>query len=160
MIRFAKLTDYGILLMCQMARRGQNQWHTARDLAVACHLPLPTVSKLLKILLHEGLLSSQRGIKGGYTLSRDPALVSIVEIISAFEGPFALTECSMDTAGVCELESSCQIRDNQRMISQVIRGALERVTLFDLSQPMRLTSIRDSRGNLVPLIDAAVGRTQ
>ena len=154
------MTDYGLLLMCQIARAGLEGKHKARDLAAECQLPLPTVSKVLKILLQDGLLSSQRGINGGYTLARDPALISITEIISALEGPFAFTECSSDVSGLCDLESSCPIRDNQRMINQVVRGALERVTLSELSRPMRLTSIRDSRGNLVPIIEAATGRAQ
>ena len=160
MIRLGKLTDYGLLLMCQIARRPISEWHTARGLAVNCRLPLPTVSKILKTLLHGGLLESQRGMKGGYILVRDPSLIPITEIISALEGPFALTECSMDVAGICDLESSCPIRDNQRIISQVVRGALERVMLSDLTQPMRMTAIRDRKGNLVPIIGALAGRTQ
>src|ERR671922_2921649 len=107
MIRLGKLTDYGLLLMRQIARRPIGEWHTARGLAVDCRLPLPTVSKILKTLLHSGLLESQRGMKGGYILARDPSLIPITEIISALEGPFALTECSMDIAGICDLESSC-----------------------------------------------------
>jgi Rrf2 family protein len=92
-IRLGKLTDYGLLLMCQIARRPVSEWHTARGLAVDCRLPLPTVSKILKTLLQSGLLESQRGMKGGYILARDPSLIPITEIISALEGPFALTEC-------------------------------------------------------------------
>jgi FeS assembly SUF system regulator len=159
MIRLGKLTDYGLVLMSQIAR-SQVELHTARDLAAQCHLPLPTVSKVLKTLLHRGLLESHRGVKGGYTLAQDPKLVTIGAIISALEGPVALTECSVEIAGLCELESSCPIRANQRMINQVIRGALERVTLSDLIRPMRLTAIRDGRGNLVPVVSIASGRVQ
>jgi FeS assembly SUF system regulator len=160
MIRLGKLTDYGLLLMCQIARRPISEWHTARGLAVDCRLPLPTVSKILKTLLQGGLLESQRGIKGGYILVRDPSLIPITEIISALEGPFALTECSMDIAGICDLESSCPIRDNQRIISQVVHGALARVMLSDFTRPIRLTAIRDRKGNLVPIASALTGRTQ
>jgi hypothetical protein len=66
----------------------------------------------------------------------------------------------MDIAGICDLESSCPIRDNQRIISQVVRWALERIMLSDLTRPMRLTAIRDRKGNLVPIIGALAGRTQ
>ena len=55
MIRFAKLTDYGLVLMTVMARDGATTTHTARDLASISHLPLPTVSKVLKQLLQSGL---------------------------------------------------------------------------------------------------------
>jgi FeS assembly SUF system regulator len=161
MIRLGKLTDYGLVLMAEIARAPASQLHTARDLAVQCHLPLPTVSKLLKTLLQSGLLASHRGVKGGYNLARDPRVISLAEIISALEGPFGLTECSTDAIGVCDLESSCAIKDNQRVISHAIRGALESVMLADLTRPMhmQLTGIRDKEGNLVPTANAA-GRMQ
>ena len=160
MIRLGKLTDYGLVLMSRIARRPPTEVHTARDLAVQCHLPLPTVSKLLKKLLQSGLLTSHRGIKGGYNLAREPQLISLAEMVSALEGPVALTECSTDITGLCDLESLCPIKDNQRIISQVLRGALEKVTLSDLIRPMRLTAIRDQKGNLVPTVTVASGRMQ
>lgn len=159
MIRLGKLTDYGLVLMSHIAR-SQTDLHTARDLAIECRLPLPTVSKILKTLLQRGLLASHRGMKGGYTLAQEPKLISLAAIITAIEGPLALTECSTDVAGLCDLESSCPIRDNQRLINQVIQGALDNVMLSDLTQPMRLTAIRNSRGNLVPTISVASGRMQ
>ena len=160
MIRLSKLTDYGLVLMSEMARCSQAELHTARDLAMQCHLPMPTVSKLLKTLLQNGLLESHRGIKGGYTLAREPHLISLSEIISAFEGRLALTECSSEVSGLCDLESSCRVKNNQRVINQVVRGALESVTLADLIRPLRLTAVRDQRGNLVPTIMSASGRMQ
>jgi FeS assembly SUF system regulator len=159
MIRLGKLTDYGLVLMTQMARQPKTELHTARGLAAASALPLPTVRKLLKILLQSGLLESHRGIKGGYTLNREPNSISLAEIVSALEGPLALTECSMETTGLCDLEPSCPIKDNQRIINQVIRGALAQVMLSDLVRPMQLTAIRDGRGNLVP-IESLSGRMQ
>lgn len=160
MIRLSKMTDYGLVLLSQIARDSHAELHTARGLATQCHLPLPTVSKLLKTMLQNGLLASHRGIKGGYSLAREPHLIPLAEIISAFEGRLALTECSMDVSGLCDLESSCRIKNNQRVINQVVRGALENVTLSDLIRPMRLTAVRDNRGNMVPTIIGASGRTQ
>jgi FeS assembly SUF system regulator len=159
MIRLGKLTDYGVLLMCQMARSPLSKWHTARELATDCHLPMPTVGKLMRALLRSGLLTSHRGIKGGYVLARSPELIPLTDIITALEGPFALTECSSEAADVCDLESCCPVRDNQRIISQTIRQALDRVMLSDLTRPLRLTGIRSSNGSFVPLVIES-GRTQ
>jgi FeS assembly SUF system regulator len=160
MIRLGKLTDYGLLIMCQIARAPLSKWHTARELSQECRLPLPTVSKLLKILLQCGLLESHRGVKGGYVLARSPEVVPITDVIEALEGPFALTECSTDAVGMCDLEDSCPVKDNQRVISHAIRTALDRVMLSDLTRPMRLTTIRDHKGNLVPIVAPTTGRTQ
>ena len=160
MIRLGKLTDYGLVLMTYMARNHDRSLHTARDLAGESRLALPTVSKLLKELGQGGLLVSHRGIKGGYSLARAPREISVAEIITVLEGPIALTECSTDVSGLCDLEPCCPIKDNQRIISQAVRGALASVMLSDLIQPLNLTMIRGVRGNLVPTIDFISGRTQ
>jgi FeS assembly SUF system regulator len=158
MVRLGKLTDYGLVLMTLFARGDGLPLRTARDLALESRLPLSTVSKLLKQLLQNGLLTSHRGIKGGYILAKEPREISVIEIISAIEGPMALTECSTDVTGLCNLESYCPIKTNQQIINQAVRGVLDKITLSDLVHPMRLTSIRDTRGRIVPTI--ASGRIQ
>jgi FeS assembly SUF system regulator len=158
MVRLGKLTDYGLVLMTCIARGHGLPLRNARDLAVESRLPLSTVSKLLKQLLQSGLLTSHRGIKGGYILAKSPQEISVIEIIAAIEGPMALTECSTDVTGLCDLEPCCPIKTNQQIINQAVRGVLEKVTLSDLVQPMHLTSIKDARGRIVPAI--ASGRIQ
>src|ERR1700758_737958 len=120
MIRLGKLTDYGLVLMTLIARHTHQSVHTARDLAMESRLPLPTVSKLLRELLQSGLLVSYRGIQGGYRLAREPREISLAEIIAALEGPVALTECSTDISGLCDLEACCEIKQNQQVISQAV----------------------------------------
>lgn len=160
MIRLGKLTDYGLVLMTLMARNARRAVHTARDLAAESRLPLPTVSKLLKELSQSGLLISHRGIKGGYGLAREAREIPLAEIIAAIEGPIALTECGTDIAGSCDLERCCPIKNNQRVISQVIRAALDNVMLSDLIHPLQLTAIKDAQGKVVPTIGYISGRTQ
>ncbi len=131
MIRMSKLTDYGIVLLAQLAERSGELPSTARDLAVSTHLPLPVVSKLLKALAREGILDSQRGARGGYRLARDPARLTVAEIIRLLEGPIALTECGADP-GACSTEGACGVRAPWLRINDVIQRALERVTLAEL----------------------------
>jgi FeS assembly SUF system regulator len=160
MIRLAKLSDYGLVLMTLIAQGKGGAVHTARDLAVVSRLPLPTVSKLLKQLLQSGLLVSHRGIRGGYSLAREAAEISLAEIISAIEGPIALTDCSSEITGLCYLEEGCPIKRNQRVISQVVRGALEKVTLSDLIQPLQLTAIKGADGKVLMGVGFSTGRVQ
>jgi FeS assembly SUF system regulator len=160
MVRLSKLTDYALVVMGCMARNSNQSSRTARDLSAELQLPLPTVSKLLKELLQSGLLVSQRGIKGGYSLTREPRDISLAEIIAALEGPISLTECSTDTVGLCALEPCCAIKKNQQIISQAVRGVLDRLTLSDLVQPLQLTAVRDARGRLVTTISVTAGRMQ
>lgn len=156
MIRLGRLTDYGIVLVTYMARSEAGSLHTARDLASAAQLPLPTVSKLLKELSQGGVLSSHRGVKGGYSLARPPRQIAVAEIIAALEGPIGMTECSAGVPGLCDLEPHCPISTNWRVISNAVRDALEKVTVADLIVPVPVAV----KNNELTTLTLGSGRTQ
>jgi FeS assembly SUF system regulator len=129
----SKLADYGTVVLTFMAQQ-PGEMHSAVEIAEHVHIGLPTVSKVLKILAQQGLVSSSRGAKGGYTLARSAKEITVVQIIDAMEGKVALTECS-ETKGSCEQESCCSIRVNWQKINQIVRQSLQNVTLDDMSRP-------------------------
>ena len=132
MLRMSKLTDYGTVVLAQLAAK-DGGLSTAGQVADATHLGQPTVSKLLKSLVRAGLVVSTRGVQGGYALARPAASISAADIIDALEGPVAITECS-SAAGGCNLESFCRVGMAWQRINASIRKALEGVTLADLQQ--------------------------
>jgi FeS assembly SUF system regulator len=134
MIRLSRLSDYGIVLMTQLAVR-PGVMTTAPELALTSGLPVPTVSKVLKLLAQDGLLGSQRGTKGGYMLGRPAAAVTVADIIRALEGPIALTECTDAEGGSCEIEPSCPTRTNWRRINDAVIDALEGISLSEMTSP-------------------------
>ena len=131
MIRLSRLSDYGIVLMAQLAGRAGGAPSNAREVAAEAHLPLPVVSKVLKALAKRGLLVSHRGAKGGYSLARPPAEITAAEMIAALEGPIGLTECAAHP-GQCVQEANCHVREPWQRINSVVRRALAEVTLADL----------------------------
>ena len=133
MLKVSKLTDYGIGLMTSLARREDESLVAARELASASGLPLPTVSKLLKVLTSSELLVSTRGATGGYALARRPDQITLVDMIEAIEGPLALTECSGNEACVCELESSCGLKANWSWINRQLLNTLRGITLQNMA---------------------------
>jgi FeS assembly SUF system regulator len=135
MIRISRLTDYGIVLMSHMAAH-PDETHNAAEIALAARLPVPTVSKLLRQLAHEGLLTSHRGVKGGYSLARRPEEISVASIIRVLEGPIALTACVTDLPGECEHESQCPVRGHWSRINHAVREALDGISLSDMASPM------------------------
>jgi FeS assembly SUF system regulator len=130
-IRLSRLSDYGIVLMAQLAGRAGSAPSNAREVAAEVHLPLPVVSKVLKALARCGLLVSHRGAKGGYSLARPPEEITAAEMIAALEGPIGLTEC-VAHPGQCVQEASCHVREPWQRINSVVRRALSDVTLADL----------------------------
>jgi len=133
MLRMGKLTDYGIVLMSYLASKTYQQ-HSAHSLSDAVQMPLPTVRKVLKSLSQADLLKSERGAQGGYKLTRSPKKISVAEIITAIEGPIALTECVSDESH-CEQESHCSVQTNWTRINNAVFHALDEVKLSDMLVP-------------------------
>ncbi len=134
MLRITKQTDYGILLLVRLAHEpGRTQ--PAADLAAAAGLPLPMAGKILKRLARAGLLTSHRGAGGGYGLARDPAAIDVATIVTALEGPIALTDCLAHGPDECNHAAGCPTQGHWHRISHAIRQALEGVTLAQLCRP-------------------------
>ncbi len=133
MMRISKLADYGTVVMVYLAKQSQRLCN-ARDIALHTHLTLPTVSKLLKRLTAAGLLTSMRGVAGGYRLKHSPAEISVTQIIYALDEYRGLTECSLQP-NECSLQGVCHIQGNWRLISQAIESALSSVSLEELAKP-------------------------
>ncbi|MDD2723696.1 MAG: SUF system Fe-S cluster assembly regulator [Methylovulum sp.] len=134
MIRVGRLTDYATVILSVMAK-DKNRVFAAMELAAVTGIALPTVSKILKMLVNAKILISTRGSKGGYMLANEPEHITVAAVISALEGPIALTECSISKQA-CEQASGCGIRANWHLINQTIHNALESVTLADLVRPL------------------------
>ena len=135
MLRMSKLADYSTVVLSVLAREPQRT-RNAAELALESSTPLPTVSKILKTLAKNGLLSSVRGASGGYLLAKAPSEISVADIILAMEGPIGLTECGSGP-GVCVQESTCSLRHHWNRINDAVREALGKVTLAELAVPNR-----------------------
>lgn len=144
MLRISRLTDYGTLVMSQLARFPERRF-SANDLAEVLGLGVPTVSKVLKILSRHELVQGVRGFRGGYSLTRAPERITVADMVEALEDqPFGLTECST-APGACDFESGCRTRSSWQEISMIVHRALQDVTLADLVRPVPLESKVDVR---------------
>jgi FeS assembly SUF system regulator len=134
MVRLSRLADYAVLVMTHIANEAR-YLHTGPELAAELLLPAPTVSKVLQSLGRAGLLTSHRGVKGGYALSRAPEDISIADIVAAVEGPIALTECIEDAPGDCDRTGFCPTHGNWQVINQAVEQALARISLSEMASP-------------------------
>lgn len=138
MIRLSRNADYGIVIMTELAQQGRSL--ATPDIAERTQIAQPMAGKILKVLARQGLLTSQRGAKGGYMLARVPALITVAEIIEALDGPIALTACIELGPGECMIEDSCPARSNWHRINAAIRDALDGITLADMAGGWKLGS--------------------
>ena len=143
MLRISRLTDYATVLLAALASEPQ-RLQTAAALAEQTRIAAPTVSKLLKQLHRAGLVSSTRGLHGGYQLARPAAQISAAAILDALEGPVALTDCAAGH-GNCEIEETCRTGRVWQRLNLAIRRALYDVSLAQRAgldaAPARLPSL-------------------
>jgi FeS assembly SUF system regulator len=131
MLRISKLTDYGTVILARLAgARGQQL--TSAQLAGLTHVPVTTVSKLLKQLHRHGLVDSTRGLRGGYRLARPAEQITAAQILDALEGPVALTECATHN-NHCGIESTCGVNRAWQKVNSAIRRTLQEITLLELA---------------------------
>ena len=132
MLKIGKLTDYGILVLDALAQVGAVKQST-EELATATGLTVSTLRKVMKTLVDAGLVIARRGAHGGYKLARSPLQIRILDVVEAFEGPVALTECSQ-SASDCEIQSSCSLVSGWMGVNELLMQILSRVTLEDVRQ--------------------------
>lgn len=134
MLKISRLTDYGLLASVYLARNA-GQVIAAREIAEFYHLPVPMITKVLKTLHHGGLVSSHRGVGGGYSFDGEPENVTLGHLIEMLEGPWDLTECETydhDGNATCSIRIACPSRRFMFGINRAVKGAFEQVTLGDL----------------------------
>jgi FeS assembly SUF system regulator len=126
------MTDYAVVVLSQMARGGSTVY-AAPDLADATGLPLPSVSKVLRLLALGQLIESRRGAAGGYVLARAAKDINVAQILGALEGPVSLTACVDGAEGSCKVETLCPLRGHWDLLNRAVRDALEQVSLAELA---------------------------
>jgi FeS assembly SUF system regulator len=131
MLRISRLTDYATVLLATLAAEPERV-QTATALAEQTHVAAPTVSKLLKQLQRAGLVTSTRGLHGGYQLARPATQISAAAILDALEGPVALTDCAAGH-GNCDIEDSCRVSRVWQRLNLAMRRALYDVSLAQLA---------------------------
>ncbi len=129
MLKLSKLTDYAVVVLVRLA--GTEGVQTSPGIAAATGIPEPTVAKVLKALASVDLVNSQRGARGGYRLNRPLSAIAVAEVISAIDGPIALTACVEGASG-CETGALCPMRGRWDPVNSAIRNALADITLADM----------------------------
>jgi Rrf2 family protein len=90
---FSSKAEYGVRLMVELGRQAPDQPTSLKAIADAEGLPLAYLEQVVARLKKAGLVMSARGAHGGYWLARDPAEISMFDVVGALEGAIAPMEC-------------------------------------------------------------------
>lgn len=138
MLSLTRKTDYALVALASLGRRRRagDGPISARAIAEQFGLPQPLLMNVLKELAQAKIVVSTRGAAGGYEMARDPAHVSVLDVVTAIDGPVRLAQCcdGLPVIGQgCVIEgASCPARSAVRMLHQRVIGLFEQMTLQDL----------------------------
>src|SRR5215471_5972471 len=130
MFRLSKKADYGLIAMKHLAMHADASI-SAREIAKEYKIPAELLAKVLQKLARKGLLISQHGINGGYVLARDPARISIVDVVEALEGPISITPC--ERGDDCQQLQMCSVRDPLLKIKAKVVRVLGDTSIHELA---------------------------
>jgi Rrf2 family protein len=133
MLKLTKKADYGLMAMKHLAEHAHEGSCSAKDVADTYGIPQEALAKILQRLVKAGLLHSQHGTNGGYTLARNAGKISAFEVIRAIDGPLLITSC-VTVKGECDQVDRCNIREPLRVVNQRIEDVLRRITILEMKE--------------------------
>jgi Rrf2 family protein len=133
-MRITTWAEYGVICALHLARRKEKGPVTGREIAAQERLPADYVEQILLRLRRAGVITSTRGSRGGYMLSRSPKEISIRAVIHASELETFDLHCLSHPVEEdrCAASHSCSIRPVWVLLQTKIDDVLESVCLADL----------------------------
>src|SRR5579864_4595474 len=132
-LKLTKKADYALMAMKHLAEHSDEGSRSAKDVADAYGIPPEALAKILQRLAKAGLLHSQHGINGGYTLARAAHTISAFEVIRAIDGPLFITSC-VTIRGECDQTDRCNIREPLRKVNESIEAVLRRIKVSHMRE--------------------------
>ena len=151
MLKLTKKADYALMAMKHLAEHASEGSRSAKDVAVAYGIPPEALAKILQRLAKAGLLLSQHGTNGGYTLARAAQTISAFEVIQAIDGPLFITSC-ITVRGECDQSDRCNIREPLRKVNESIESVLKRIKISHMrEEPEESSTVSTKAAELVTI---------
>jgi Rrf2 family protein len=95
-MRISRKAEYALRALLLIAKDPPERIHQIQDLSDRGNIPVKFLEQILLTLRNEGLLSSKRGVGGGYTLRKRPSDLIVLDIIELLDGPIAPLPCAAE----------------------------------------------------------------
>jgi len=110
MFRLSRSADYAIRGLLYLSLNYGGGKMSIEEISRAKDIPASFLSKLFQTLAKKGFLRSVRGPEGGFTLTKPPRDINLMEVIEAVEGPIFLNDCLIQK-GFCPQDEVCPVHD-------------------------------------------------
>jgi Rrf2 family protein len=136
-LKLVKADDYAVRAMIHLACLPEGSMAMRNEIATAQRIPSSFMAKILRSLVRARLLTSSRGVNGGFALARPAAEITLLDIVEAIEGPLSIAACVPDPRG-CEWACDCPAAPVWGKVQDSVKQILGESTLEALvSTPRR-----------------------
>ncbi len=138
-MKLSKKSEYGLRALLELTLAHGKSTLQRHDIAERQHIPVEFLEQILLALKRAGLLSSRRGVKGGYTLIKAPEDITLGQVIRILDGPLAPIGCVSKTAyqkcSDCPYadKARCPVQHVMGTVRDAIAGILDHYTLADFA---------------------------
>ena len=126
-------SEYAIRAATYIAQQDDRGPVSAKDIAEAVDVPVKYLQQILKSMVKSGILSSSRGVGGGFNMKRLPKQVVLGDIVTLFDDIARQMMCPFGDADDCGISNSCAIHDRWITIVNPYRKLMEETTLESLA---------------------------
>ena len=134
-MKLSSQEEYGLRCLLQLAREPEHSL-TIPEISQAEGISTHNVAKLLRILRQGGMVDSERGQHGGYTLARPPQEIAVDQVLQILGGRLYEPGFCQHFSGVEEdcthSSTECSVRGLWNQLQQAVDRVLSQTTLFDL----------------------------
>ena len=130
-IRVSARSEYGLRAMVYLAGQDADRAVPLREIARVEEIPAPFLERILAQLRDGGLVTTVRGVHGGYVLARPPAEVPVGDVVAAVEGRLSIIDC-LSAEGECSRADGCVSQLAWRRLEEAIAASLREISLDDL----------------------------
>ena len=131
-MRFSQRTEYALRALVELGRRTNTSPVPCREIARVQKIPERFCEQVLADLRRAGIIESQRGAAGGVRLARDPAGVTVSEVVEVIEGPVVTQACLDPFDDDARTQAHSAIQELWLDVQITIRDRLASATLADL----------------------------
>ncbi|MDD0852274.1 Rrf2 family transcriptional regulator [Halobacteriovorax sp. GB3] len=131
MLKVNKKIEYALMALKFIATREDGKLTSAREICDKFHTPFDTTAKVMQTMNSNEILTSVKGIKGGYSLNKDLETVTFMDLVRMIEGKESQSICQ-SKSGLCEFLGTCNISAPMQKLYEKVNGYLEELTLKEL----------------------------
>jgi Rrf2 family protein len=128
-------TDYAFRVIIHLTQLNKGELDNAQTIAERQNIPAGFLQKIMRSLTKGGLVKSYRGVDGGFSLAKAAEDISLLDVITAMEGPIDLQRCLKEQESCSKgCANRCPVHASLAVIQTDFKQALGKVNFASLAE--------------------------